>query len=354
MANNRDDFEHSEESEYHFSDDEDVSYEAENEPAAKSEEKPAAAKRLNVFTNMSQSRRMLLSAVVFLVLVFIVYKMFVPSSAPPSTDITAAAPAPVQSSTMASAAPGGAGRSAAPLKAEPAKPPVMPQTEQAAPQTPAAMPQTAAVSQPAPAMQAAPSAAPVQSAPMATQQMPPVIPVQPPTGAYEQAPAQPVTGSQPVQAGAAPVPASSQGAVLTAESQQMISQMNAAYQEKLNQYDTENKAMQDQMQALSSRVAMMEGQINQLVQVLTRQAAAQAAAAQPVQPEIKSTAAGYTVQAIIPGRAWLRGANGETVTVTENDMIKDLGRVTKIDPYNGVVEVNTGTKVISLAYGVSE
>jgi hypothetical protein len=69
---------------------------------------------------------------------------------------------------------------------------------------------------------------------------------------------------------------------------------------------------------------------------------------QLAQPEAKSP---YNVQAIIPGRAWLRAENGETLTVTEGDLIKDLGRVSKIDPYDGVVEINTGTKVISLAYG---
>ena len=59
----------------------------------------------------------------------------------------------------------------------------------------------------------------------------------------------------------------------------------------------------------------------------------------------------YTVQAIIPGRAWLRSDAGDTVTVTEGDVIKDVGRITKIDPYDGIVQVNTGTKVVSLTYG---
>jgi hypothetical protein len=32
-------------------------------------------------------------------------------------------------------------------------------------------------------------------------------------------------------------------------------------------------------------------------------------------------------------------------------MVRGLGRVTKIDPYDGVVEINTGNKIISLSYG---
>ena len=68
----------------------------------------------------------------------------------------------------------------------------------------------------------------------------------------------------------------------------------------------------------------------------------------PIGPEIKVA---FSVQAIIPGRAWLRSDNGEALTVAEGDTIKGFGRVTKIDPYDGIVEVNTGNKVVSLSYG---
>ena len=86
--------------------------------------------------------------------------------------------------------------------------------------------------------------------------------------------------------------------------------------------------------------------MNQLIQTLTRQNNSgmnpppnipQSQAA----PEVKIP---YSVQAIIPGRAWLRSDNGETITVAEGDMVKGVGRVTKIDPYDGIVEINTGTK----------
>ena len=60
----------------------------------------------------------------------------------------------------------------------------------------------------------------------------------------------------------------------------------------------------------------------------------------------------YTVQAIIPGRAWLKSESGDTVTVAEGDVLKDYGRVVKIDPYDGVVNIDTGSKVITLSYGV--
>ena len=60
------------------------------------------------------------------------------------------------------------------------------------------------------------------------------------------------------------------------------------------------------------------------------------------------------MQAIIPGRAWLRTENGETITVAEGDMLKSLGRVTKIDPYDGTILIDTGVKVLTLTYGNGE
>jgi hypothetical protein len=138
-----------------------------------------------------------------------------------------------------------------------------------------------------------------------------------------------------------------------------MSQMQADYTQKLNDFSVQNKAMQEQLQTLNSRVAGMESQLNQLVQAVTRGGQGQPTSSlengrennrqlPSIGPEIKVA---FSVQAIIPGRAWLRSDNGETVTVAEGDTIKGLGRVTKIDPYDGVVEVNTGNKVVSLSYG---
>jgi biotin carboxyl carrier protein len=168
--------------------------------------------------------------------------------------------------------------------------------------------------------------------------MPAVIPVQPNnTYRYNQPTTAPANNSN-----------------VTVVDDRIVSQLQADYMQKINSMSEQNKALQDQMQALNTRVATMETQLNQVVQMLMqeqRQATAPPAAAAPPAspaPEVKSI---YSVQAIIPGRAWLRSDSGETVTVAEGDVIKELGRVTKIDPYDGIVEVNTGSKVISLSYG---
>lgn len=69
----------------------------------------------------------------------------------------------------------------------------------------------------------------------------------------------------------------------------------------------------------------------------------------PVKPKII-----YTVQAIIPGRAWLKSESGETVTVALGDTLKGYGRINKIDPYDGVVIIDTGNKLLTLSYGDGE
>ena len=50
----------------------------------------------------------------------------------------------------------------------------------------------------------------------------------------------------------------------------------------------------------------------------------------------------YSVHAIIPGRAWLRGRDGKTITVTEGDMLDKYGKILVIDAPSGVVITSSG------------
>src|SRR5579885_1312046 len=87
MANDRDEkFEGHEESEYHFSDEE-VSYEVEPEVSKQTQGGGGNLKQ-NIMARLTSSKRMLISLGVFLVLVFVVYKMVAPTSTAPSTAIT--------------------------------------------------------------------------------------------------------------------------------------------------------------------------------------------------------------------------------------------------------------------------
>lgn len=397
MLNNRDEkYEGGEEGEYHFSDDE-VSYEVETESP-----KPAVSVEKESFlSRLTRSKRMLISLVVFLVLIFIVYKMVSPSDTTPSTTITAPVvnqqaatqqPLPqnpiaqnpmLQNQTTQPTVAQAPQPQSVPVQTMPVQPVVTTQnatpvtttpttvqttttTQTVAPTTPNPPIQTTingAANQPVvsttqtvtqPTQPTVPqttisSTTQTTSSPEPIASMPAVIPVQTsPTNTIDQAPiVSTVTTTSP-------------------ESERLMNNLQAEYSQRVNEFVTQNKAMQDQVKTLNSRVALLETRMNQLIQVLTRQAntgqmqpRVQPQARPKVPMEVVETAPvireepkiSYTVQAIIPGRAWLRADNGETVTVAEGDTIRGLGRVTKIDPYDGVVEVNTGHKVISLSYG---
>ena len=276
-----------EDSEYHFSDD-DISYEA--EPQSKATAVPV--EKPSILSKMPQSKRLLAAIIIFLILVFIVYRMVMPSNSVPATDIT--------------------------------------------------------------------------SVPLAT---PVVTPARPITNTTAQVPAQPAATEQSVTLPATMPVAnklsdSSTNAVsqqstmndaaraLSLQTEQLINQFSANYNQKINDALADNKKMQDEMQVLTTRVSTLEAQLGQLIQVLTAQMQnTKKAAPAPTPAPERQISTRYSVQAIIPGRAWLRSDNGESLTVTEGDAIKDLGRVTKIDPYDGIVEINTGSKTISLSYG---
>ena len=57
---------------------------------------------------------------------------------------------------------------------------------------------------------------------------------------------------------------------------------------------------------------------------------------------LSAAAPGYTVHAIIPGRAWLKSSSGQIMTVTEGDKIGDYGTIAVIDAANGLVRTSSG------------
>lgn len=50
----------------------------------------------------------------------------------------------------------------------------------------------------------------------------------------------------------------------------------------------------------------------------------------------------YYIQAVIPGRAWLKTRSGQTITVSKGSHIPGYGRVIAINPHTEEVIVNTG------------
>lgn len=393
MLNDREDKYDNDDSEYHFTD-EDVSYEVETESPKASASSGANASVAAVLNRLAQSKRILISAGVFVVLIFLVYKMVAPSS--PKVDI----PAPVLAQQNN---PGTAPQNASPMQANmpqattapnPAANPMLAQQPPTTPPMPAPTEQSMTSVNPQPVAelpqqsQPMPSQEQLSSGPQPTMTPPPVagseapasgmnaesaqpavmvqqtMPEQTPENkaAITMPPVMPVQSAVPAQPYETPAQQPSRMEQIVNENEKMMTQLQADYSQKASEYAAQNKELQDQMQTLNTRVASMESQMSQLVQALTKQTqganqsnASQSSApandAQPNQAANDAPVSRYSVQAIIPGRAWLRSDSGEAVTVAEGDTIKELGKVTKIDPYDGVVEINTGSKVISLSYG---
>lgn len=375
-------YEGSDDSEYHFSDDE-VHYDTESESAPK--QAPVGDIHGGAAAGSSSGlKRMGIGLAVFFVLVFIAYKMVSPGASTPVTDITPQPAAPVAMNAPA-AQPQAAQQPAAPVVSpSPAATPQaanpanmqqsaqqQPAQQQAAPQQ-AAQPQTAiqqmqqmssapqemsANQQPIPAEQTqapAPQNMAQTAQPPAPNNMPQVMPVQsaPPPAMAPQVQPQAMQQMQTT--------AEIGSATLANENARLSGQLQAEYAQRINEYQSQNKNLQDQVQTLNGRVANMETEMNQLIQTLTQQfqqagsttpGAAAPQAAVPVEQAGPPPRIPYSVQAIIPGRAWLRSSNGDTLTVAEGDEIKGIGRVTKIDPYDGVVEINVQGRPVTLSYG---
>lgn len=339
MINDRDDHEgHDEgEGEYHFSDDS-MSYETEPEPEAHKETTPTSSTDLKetLIAKFKEHRRVIIFIAVFIVIVFVVYKVLQPS---PNVAV------PFAQQTAATAKP--------PVAATPAA------------QQPVAQPQPA-VAPPLPTPTPAATQATAQQFPQ-----PAVIPIPLPS---PMPPAAAVPAATPQTSGTTIPPAAAEKSPmdrLTAVEQQTASVVNSIQTEilpKINDNAAQSAALQNKIQEINTRVSGIETSINNLIQLLqatnkppiavsgTRRVATfvppapARAVPPPVAPEPKVT---YTVQAIIPGRAWLKSENGDTVTVAEGDTIKGYGRVVKIDPYDGVVSIDVGNRLVTLSYGAN-
>ncbi|MEO8401545.1 MAG: hypothetical protein ABI597_07090 [Gammaproteobacteria bacterium] len=344
MAHERydDKYEGQDEGEYHFSDDQ-VNYEMEGDATSKDGTAASAIPAGDLTQKLKQHRRIAVGIVVFIVLIGIVYKLVVPSSSAPSTEFsqqTAPSTVPPKMVTKAPPAPS----TAMPNVAAPTQPPVA----EAQPQQVPPPPQTMPMAQPAqqPTEITAPPAAVTGVAPQ--QQVPidqPAMQTQPVASAPPNVTTTVTTDSN--------VNKSALDRIGTLEQQNlaMMNMLQTQFAQKMTDTEAQNTQMRTQVQELNARVSSMEVAFHQLTKILRGMHEAGVPSTPParvIQPKT-----GYTVQAIIPGRAWLKTDAGDTVTVAEGDVLKGLGRITKIDPYDGIVDIDNGNKMITLSYGVS-
>lgn len=120
---------------------------------------------------------------------------------------------------------------------------------------------------------------------------------------------------------------------------------------------TEVSAIRDQLGGLNSSINSLNTQIGNLSQVvsnLSNQVTKQSeeisvlmARSQPKQvraPVVRQIVPviNYYIQAVIPGRAWLIGSNGSTLTVREGTKISGYGVVKLIDSLQGHILTSSG------------
>ncbi|SRR5579883_191045 len=364
MANERDENLHDEEGEYQFSD-EDMNYELENEEESKPAEAPPVAEKRNVLTKLTPYRRMLIGVGVFFVLIFVVFKMLTPGTTPPPTDFTQATP--VKMPPTAKIPPKPAVAAVNPQTQQPQPPAITPPAQTVAP---APVPQPTPVAAPAPQTAMMPPPAPPQAQPQPMTPPPQVMqqpaPPMTPQPQVAQAPQPPSMNPYSAPSNPPPAPPASETtpdqknisdrlASLEQENANLINTIRSQFGQKIADYDAQNKAAQERIQALNRRIAELEATLNKMTQVMRDEGLVRPVMVGPSVPPMRPAEPRmvYTVQAIIPGRAWLKSDSGETVTVAEGDLLKDYGRIIKIDPYDGIVNIDTGGRVISLSYGAN-
>lgn len=318
------------EEEYHFND-ENPEYDL--SAAATETAKPAGGKKFSAF--FQDRRRIVVGAFVFLMLVGVVYKMLAPSSSSgPATDIVA----PPADKTASSAAKPVTAAAIQPAPAQtnntPATAAIEPPAEPQAAQAPAAVP----TASPTPT----PAAAPVE-----VPQQQPYVPEQPTPESNN-----------------AINSLSNRINGLEQQNMAILNTMETKYGQKISDVEAQNNQMQQELQELKSDVKEVKQAFHQLSAMLQKEASggAETTASKSTSVDAVGSAAaksiktgketGYTVQAIIPGRAWLKSASGDTVTVAEGDTLRGVGRVVRIDPYDGIVNLDTGNKTITLSYGM--
>ncbi len=308
-----------EEGEYHFSDDQ-INYDMDT--ATKDAGVAVASPKQSMADRLNRHRRMVIGIVVFIVLLGIVYKLVSPSSTP-ATDFQ---PAPPVNSIKKNIAPSSQ---------------AMTQSSQMPVHQSAQM-----TTQPVQPAQPEPAASVMQQpvAPVAQQ---PTSTVQQTTGSTTTAPSSPADRD-----------VSERVAMLEQQNAAMMNLMQTQYAQKISETEMQNSQLRTQVQELNSRISNMEVAFRQLAKMLRNNASQQAATnrsmvASAAPPAVVQPRISYTVQAIIPGRAWLKSDSGDTVTVAEGDMLRGYGRITKIDPYDGVVDIDTGNRVVSLSYGAT-
>lgn len=152
-----------------------------------------------------------------------------------------------------------------------------------------------------------------------------------------------------------PIPVSAPVAEMNTRVSQLESQAATRNDDMQNLQNTITQ-LQSDMSSLRSNMDSMQQTLQQ-VNTQNQQLTAQLAKAKrpavmpkkivhhtPATHEVVRTMR-YYLQASIPGRAWLMGEDGSTVTVAEGDNLRGYGFIRRIDPVKGKVFTSSGMTI---------
>ena len=105
----------------------------------------------------------------------------------------------------------------------------------------------------------------------------------------------------------------------------------------VNSIQSNVAAVTTQLQAIASSLQQQQAQ---LASLLVKAKPPKQSIAKPKQPAVTPVA--YSIQAMVPGRAWLIGADGGTITVAVGDYLVGYGKVISINPLRGTVSTSNG------------
>ncbi|MGL5741186.1 MAG: type IVB secretion system protein IcmG/DotF [Legionella sp.] len=144
-----------------------------------------------------------------------------------------------------------------------------------------------------------------------------------------------------------------------------VQENNSALQQKVSSIEATQQSVQTEVSSMNQQVGNVNNNVNslatqitkltQMIGDLTSQVARQSqeinvlmerTKPKPINRIVRHQQAGqqiiYYINAVIPGRAWLIGTNGSTLTVREGTKIAGYGVVKLIDSMDGLVLTSSG------------
>lgn len=179
------------------------------------------------------------------------------------------------------------------------------------------------------------------------------VALNPPISVVTQATTSPTPGPTVV----TPIPVSSMVQPVEEETSSELARRIAAMELSQENVRTEVGTVSQQVGTVNNNINNLNTQLanlNQVINTLTSQLAKQSDEIADLRVRLKpkhkvktifkvtSTPVSYYIKAVIPGRAWLIGTNGSTLTVREGTKIAGYGVVKLIDPLEGRVLMNSG------------